>query len=109
MPAFQEGAGSPDLRGWEYLGVGCLTALIGFFGGGMIAVLVAKIVGGIQQCPPDPETGAPCHWHLYWAAGAGLGVLLLPTVAVRKLRRSRIAAEETGPAAAPRPHQSDRG
>ena len=32
---------------WPYLGVGCLSAVVGLAGGGMIAVFIAKIVGGI--------------------------------------------------------------
>ena len=32
-----------------YLGVGCLTAVAGFAGGGMIAVLIAKVVGALQR------------------------------------------------------------
>jgi hypothetical protein len=92
MEKARPGGGAPDLRKWEYIGVGCLTSVIGFFGGGMIAVLVAKVAGAVQGCPPDPETGAPCHWHLYWMAGALLGLLAVPLVAIRKLRRSRADA-----------------
>src|SRR5450830_1039236 len=47
---------------WPYLGVGCLSAVAGLAGGGMIAVLVAKIVGGAMRCQADAETGAPCDW-----------------------------------------------
>jgi hypothetical protein len=76
-------------RVWTYLGVGCLTAVVGLVAGGMIAVLVAKIVGAVQGCVPDKETGAPCDWTSYWTWGARVGLFLLPTVVLWKLRRRR--------------------
>ena len=39
------GAGETDGGVWPYLGVGCLTAVVGLVAGGMIAVLIAKFVG----------------------------------------------------------------
>jgi hypothetical protein len=75
---------------WPYLGVGCITTVSGFFGGGMIAVMIAKIVGAATQCTPDKETGAPCNWYTYAMVGALVGVVLFPTVAVSLLRRSRL-------------------
>ena len=74
---------------WPYLGVGCITLVSGFFGGGMIAVLIAKIIGAAQGCTPDAETGAPCNWFSYAAVGALTGMVLFPTTAVLLLRRSR--------------------
>jgi hypothetical protein len=74
---------------WPYLGVGCITFVSGFFGGGMIAVLIAKIVGATQRCTPDAETGAPCNWFNYAVVGAIAGMVLFPMVAVTLLRRSR--------------------
>lgn len=76
-------------RGWQYLGVGCLTAAGGFFGGGIIAVMLAKIVGAFTGCAPDNETGAPCNWYYYAIAGALVGVVLLPSFAIIRLRQSR--------------------
>lgn len=75
-------------RPWAYVGVGCLTAVIGLVGGGMIAVLMAKIVGGIRGCTPDQETGAPCGWSRYWTFGAWAGLLLFPTVVLWRMRRA---------------------
>lgn len=75
---------------WPYLGVGCITTVSGFFGGGMIAVLVAKIVGAATKCTPNAETGAPCNWFTFAMAGAMIGALLFPSVAVFLLRRSRL-------------------
>ena len=75
---------------WPYLGVGCITFVSGFFGGGMIAVLVAKIVGAAQGCTPDADTGAPCNWFNYATVGALAGMVLFPATAVLLMRRSRL-------------------
>jgi len=80
-------ASEPQARPWAYLGVGCLTAVVGLVGGGMIAVLLAKIVGGIRGCAPDAETGAPCGWTTYWTFGAWVGLIALPTLAIWRMRR----------------------
>ena len=75
---------------WPYLGVGCITFVSGFFGGGMIAVLVAKIAGAAQRCTPDAQTGAPCNWFNFAVVGALAGMVLFPTIATLLLRRSRL-------------------
>jgi hypothetical protein len=80
---------SPDAGPWPYLGVGCITTVSGFFGGGMIAVLIAKIVGAVRSCTPDAETGAPCNWYTYAMVGAVFGMLVFPAVAVTLFRRGR--------------------
>jgi hypothetical protein len=74
---------------WPYLGVGCVTFVSGLFGGGMIAVLVAKVVGAVQSCTPDAETGAPCNWFSYAVVGALIGMVLFPTTAMLLMRRGR--------------------
>jgi hypothetical protein len=84
-PAARSGA-------WRYIGVGCLTLVGGFFGGGMTAVLVAKFVGLAQHCTADAETGAPCDWFRFWVVGAVAGGILLPTIALVKLRRGSVSA-----------------
>lgn len=63
-------------------------AVIGLAGGGMIAVLVAKIVGAIRGCSPDAETGAPCGWFVYAVFGALIGLVVVPSVAIWRMRRS---------------------
>jgi len=80
---------------WPYVGVGCLTIVAGFFGGGMIAVMVAKIVGVARQCLPDKETGAPCDWFAFMLFGAAVGALVLPTVAIWRMRRGRMKQRNT--------------
>jgi hypothetical protein len=73
---------------WPYIGVGCLTLIVGFFGGGMIAMLVGKIADGVTGCVP-PEGLPVCTWWRYWWSGALLGGVLLPAVAVWRMRRGR--------------------
>jgi MFS family permease len=66
--------------------VGCVTAIVGFFSGGMIAVFVAKFVGGAQGC--QPAEGLPaCNWWIYAGIGALIGALSLPFLALRRLNR----------------------
>jgi len=81
--------GQTSTTKWEYFGVGCFSTFIGFAGGGMIAVLVAKIAGGLQRCPADKDTGAPCNWLTYAFYGAVVGAFVLPTIAITLLRRAR--------------------
>ena len=71
----------------RYVGVGCVTAMAGFFSGGMVGVFVAKVVGSIRGC--QPMEGLPaCDWHVYAGIGMLIGVLTLPFLALRRLRRS---------------------
>ena len=79
-------AADTESRRSAYVGVGCLMAVIGLAGGGMIAVLVAKIVGAIRGCSPDAETGAPCGWFVYAVCGALTGLVAAPSVAIWRMR-----------------------
>jgi hypothetical protein len=81
-------------RPFTYLGVGCFTFFAGLASGAMIAVLVAKIVGAIQKCPSG-EQGQPCNWHLYALAGAVIGMISLPALAIRRLRQGDAAARNS--------------
>jgi hypothetical protein len=70
------------------VGVGCVTMFAGFFSGGMIAVMVAKLVGSVQGC--KPAEGLPaCNWWVYAGVGAVVGALTLPVLALKRLNRSR--------------------
>jgi len=73
----------------HYFAVGCFTVFAGFAGGGMIGVLVAKIVGFARSCPSEAETGAPCSWFTFAVFGAIAGAVVLPTIAISSLRRAR--------------------
>ena len=73
-------------RRYRNLGVGCFTMFIGFFGGGMISVLIAKIV---SQALYEPQCeGLPtCNWLTWAARGGVLGMVILPVVSVWRLKR----------------------
>ena len=69
-------------------GVGCLTAVAGFFGGAMIGVLIAKIVGSIRGC--QPVEGAPaCEWFGFAFYAGLVGLVLLPTISIIRLKGRR--------------------
>ncbi|HVX38019.1 MAG TPA: hypothetical protein VHB25_00505 [Gemmatimonadaceae bacterium] len=72
-----------------------MTVIAGFWGGGMIAVLIAKIVGALSKCAADPETGAPCNWFTYAEFGAIIGMVVLPSISIWLLRRGRVRARNT--------------
>lgn len=88
-----EGEGAPEDTRPHYLGVGCISVVAGFAGGGMIAVLIAKIVGAVTRCPAEAETGAPCSWLTYAVYGAIAGAFILPTLTISLLRRGRRRAQ----------------
>lgn len=90
-----DGEAHAENEKWQYLGIGCMTAVAGLLGGGMIAVLVAKIVGAVTHCTPESETGAPCDWSTYWTWGARIGFVLLPTVVLWRLYRGRHKASNS--------------
>jgi len=70
------------------VGVGCVTTVAGFFGGGMIAVFIGKVVGSVQGCKP-PEGLPACNWWVYAGIGAVLGAVALPAVALIRLNQAR--------------------
>lgn len=69
------------------LGVGCFTTFVGFASGGMIGVLVGKVVGNVRRCVPIEGTPA-CDWYYFAVAGMILGATTLPILALRRLRRA---------------------
>ena len=82
------GSAAPRASAWSYIGVGCVTAPIGFFGGGMIAVLIAKFVGGFQNCRP-PEGLPACNTWEFLFSGGLIGFVVLPAVSLYRLRAGR--------------------
>ena len=71
--------------------VGCLTFVVGFFGGGMIAVLVGKGVDMARRCTPTeglPMCGA---WWMYVLVGGLIGAIGLPAVVLVKIARGDAA------------------
>jgi hypothetical protein len=81
-------SGDGGTAGTSSVGVGCLTAPAGFFGGGMLGVAIGMIVGNFQRCVP-PEGLPICNLERFLWPGALLGLVLLPTVSLLLLRRSR--------------------
>jgi len=61
-------------------------AVPGFFGGGMIAVAVGRLIETVTGC--TPAEGLPaCHTGLYLLVGGLTGLVILPTVVLWRLRR----------------------
>ena len=83
-----------EFRTARYVGVGCVTAMAGLFSGGMVGVLVAKMVGSFRGCKPAAELPA-CDWHVYAGIGMLIGVLTLPALALNRLRRADKADRES--------------
>ncbi|MEX0908831.1 MAG: hypothetical protein WDZ58_03615 [Gemmatimonadaceae bacterium] len=84
-----------EFRFERYLGVGCVTTIGGFFSGGMIAVLIAKIAGWAQRC--EPSSGLPaCDWHIFMLTGAVIGMVTLPAGVIWRLRGKRKVDDEPG-------------
>jgi hypothetical protein len=84
-------AGQTSEGVWPYLGVGCLTAVSGMMAFGVLAVLLAKVVGWSSGCASDADTGAPCNWLTYWLRGAVLGMIVVPTFVIWRMRKARSA------------------
>lgn len=70
------------------VGAGCFSAVAGFFGGGIIGVLIAWIVGSARRC--EPEVGIPaCDWNKFALVGMLIGVVLVPLVSITRLKGRR--------------------
>jgi hypothetical protein len=63
--------------------------------GGVIAVLIAKGVGYAHGCAVDAETGAPCDWLTYWLRGAIIGLIVVPTFVIWRMRKVRGASRDS--------------
>jgi hypothetical protein len=86
MAGGAQGAPAGEDRVGRNIGVGCFTAFIGAASGSMTGVLVGRIADYFTRC--EPLAGLPaCDWHLYAGAGALVGALTLPTLALLRLRR----------------------
>ena len=55
----------------------------------MIAVLIAKIVGGLTRCIP-PEGFPACNTFEFLLPGGLIGMIGLPAAAILRLRRGRV-------------------
>ncbi len=64
----------------------------GFFSGGMVAVLIGKIVGGLTGC--TPAQGLPaCNWHYYALIGGIIGAVTLPSLTIWRLRSGVVPSD----------------
>jgi hypothetical protein len=61
-------------------------AVPGFFGGGMIAVAVGRLVESVTGCTP-PDGLPACHTGLYLLVGGLTGLVLLPSVVLWRWHR----------------------
>jgi hypothetical protein len=68
--------------------------VVGFFGGGMIAALVAKIAGAMRGCRP-PEGFPACDTWAFVLPGMLIGAVVVPVIAIRRLRRSQRTPDDT--------------
>lgn len=80
----RSGAGGAERA--RSVGIGCLMAVPGFFGGGMIAVAVGRLVETMTGCTP-PEGLPACHTGLYLLVGGLTGLVLLPSVVLWRMHR----------------------
>ena len=76
--------------------VGCLTVVVGFFGGGMIAVLLGKTLDMFRRCVPAEGLPMCGNWAAFAFGGGLVGAVLLPTVVLLKLARGNAAMRNSG-------------
>ena len=81
----EPGPTDAEIARGKRIGVGCFSTFIGFWSGGMIAVLIAKVVGNVRGCVPIEGTPA-CDWYWFALAGMILGATTLPILVLRRLR-----------------------
>ena len=76
------------------IGVGCFTAFAGFWSGGMVAVLIGRVIAetrGLKSCEGLPL----CDWQVYAGAGALIGAVTLPLLVLTRLRRRDVRREHS--------------
>ena len=76
--------------------VGCLTIVVGFFGGGMITLLLVRVFDVLRRCSPTEGLPVCGNWAIYAGIGGAVGAILLPTVVFIKLLRADAAARASG-------------
>ena len=76
--------------------VGCLTMFVGFFGGGMIAVLLGRGVDVATRCTAAEGLPICGNWAMYVVVGGLVGMIGLPAVVLAKLLRRDRAARDSG-------------
>jgi hypothetical protein len=81
----EPGTSDAEIARGKRVGVGCFATFIGFWSGGMVGVMVGKVVGNIRGCAPTEGLPA-CDWYYFAAAGMILGATTLPLLVLRRLR-----------------------
>ena len=76
--------------------VGCLTIVVCFFGGGMITLLLVRLLDILRRCSPAEGLPVCGNWAIYAGIGGAIGAVLLPTVVFIKLLRADAAARDSG-------------
>ena len=76
--------------------VGCMTIFVGFFGGGMITLLLVRISDVLTRCNAPDGLPVCGNWAMYAGIGGAIGAILLPTVVFIKLSRADAAARDSG-------------
>jgi uncharacterized membrane protein YdcZ (DUF606 family) len=70
------------------LGVGCFTAVVGFFSGAMISVLLGMFVAFLAR-EPKCEGVPLCDWWVWFFTGGALGALSLTVFIQTRLARPK--------------------
>jgi hypothetical protein len=87
-PQQRPGTSDAEIARGRRIGVGCFATFVGFWSGGMIGVLVGKVVGNVRRCVPIEGTPA-CDWYLFALAGMILGATTLPILVLRRMARKK--------------------
>ena len=77
------------------VGLGCFTFFVGLWSGGMVGVLVGKVIEGAKKTP-GCEGLPTCNWYVYAIAGAVVGALTLPALVFWRLRRKAAGSNMRG-------------
>ena len=88
------GTSDAELSRARNIGLGCFSTFVGLWSGGMVGVLVGRIVGSARNCAP-PEGLPACDWYWYAAGGMIIGATTLPVFVLRRLRRRDAARTST--------------
>ena len=84
----EQGSAGEELSGcWGRAGFGCAMVAGGWFGGGIIAIMVLKVLSFFTRVGNCSELPVPCNWYHFAFAGAVLGAIVLPAGAIWKMRR----------------------
>jgi hypothetical protein len=66
------------------LAIGCFMTPLGALSGGMVGVLLSKIVASLTNAPTCPDIPT-CDWHVYAGWGMLAGGLTLPALVLSRL------------------------